>query len=136
MTLANILDKIIADKKAEVSSRRSQISLEHLKEQIRDKPKCRNFYKAVTGPSARGINVIAEVKKASPSAGLIREISSLLLTDRVQKAHQCALHRGAGAGVDQLALGDLRGSELNRAGQKAGGQKDHQPLGPGSTSGR
>jgi len=71
--LANILDKIIADKKAEVSSRKSQRSLEHLREQIRDKPRCRNFYKAVTGPNARGINVIAEVKKASPSAGLIRE---------------------------------------------------------------
>jgi len=36
-------------------------------------PKCRNFYKAVTVPNRRGINVIAEVKKASPSAGLIRE---------------------------------------------------------------
>jgi indole-3-glycerol phosphate synthase len=36
-------------------------------------PKCRNFYKAVTAPNPRGINVIAEVKKASPSAGLIRE---------------------------------------------------------------
>lgn len=36
-------------------------------------PRCRNFYRAVTKPNARGINVIAEVKKASPSAGLIRE---------------------------------------------------------------
>jgi len=36
-------------------------------------PKCRNFYKVVTKPNPRGINVIAEVKKASPSAGLIRE---------------------------------------------------------------
>ena len=36
-------------------------------------PKCRNFYKAVTAPGPRGINVITEVKKASPSAGLIRE---------------------------------------------------------------
>jgi len=71
--LANILDKIIADKRAEVSYRQSQKSLEQLKEQIRAKPKCRNFYKAVTRPSSRGINVIAEVKKASPSAGIIRE---------------------------------------------------------------
>ena len=36
-------------------------------------PKCRNFYKAVTKRSIRGLNVIAEVKKASPSAGLIRK---------------------------------------------------------------
>lgn len=71
--MANILDKIIADKKAEVRSRQSQTSLETLKEQIRSLPRCRNFYKAVTEPNSRGINVIAEVKKASPSAGIIRE---------------------------------------------------------------
>lgn len=71
--MANILDRIIADKKAEVELRKSQVSLEQLKEQVRSLPKCRNFYKAVTKPNNRGINVIAEVKKASPSAGLIRE---------------------------------------------------------------
>jgi indole-3-glycerol phosphate synthase len=71
--LANILDKIAADKAVEVRRRQSETSLDQLKEQIADLPKCRNFYKAVTAPDARGINVIAEVKKASPSAGLIRE---------------------------------------------------------------
>jgi len=71
--LANILDKIVADKRAEVAGRQSQRSLEQLKEQVRDLPKCRNFHKAVTKLNSRGINVIAEVKKASPSAGLIRE---------------------------------------------------------------
>lgn len=68
----NILDKIIADKKAEVKFRKSQVTLEQLKEQVRPMSKCRNFYKAITRPNARGINVIAEVKKASPSAGIIR----------------------------------------------------------------
>jgi indole-3-glycerol phosphate synthase len=70
--LASILDKIIADKKAEVSCRKSQTSLKQLKDQILGLPKCRNFYKAVTKPNSRGINVIAEIKKASPSAGVIR----------------------------------------------------------------
>jgi len=69
----NILDKIIADKKAEVKFRKSQVTLEQLKEQVRPMSKCRNFYKAITRPNARGINVIAEVKKASPSAGIIRK---------------------------------------------------------------
>ena len=71
--MANLLDKIIADKRAEVLSRQSQISLDELKRQVGSMPRCRNFYKAVTKPNRRGINVIAEVKKASPSAGLIRK---------------------------------------------------------------
>ena len=71
--MANILDKIIADKKIEVSWRKSQQSLDQLKERLRVLPKCRNFYKAVTRLESHGINVIAEVKKASPSAGIIRE---------------------------------------------------------------
>jgi len=36
-------------------------------------PRCRNFYKAVTKPNRRGLNVIAEIKKASPSADIIRQ---------------------------------------------------------------
>ncbi len=71
--MANILDKIIAEKRIEVELRRSQVSLEQLKEQVRSMPKCRNFYKAVTKHNSRELNVIAEVKKASPSAGIIRE---------------------------------------------------------------
>ncbi len=71
--MANILNKIIADKKLEVGFRKSQTSLEQLKATVASMPKCRNFYKAVTKPNPRGLNVIAEVKKASPSAGLIRD---------------------------------------------------------------
>lgn len=71
--MANILDRIVADKRIEVRDRQSRTSLEQLKERIAGLPKCRNFYKSVTRPNRRGINVIAEVKKASPSAGLIRE---------------------------------------------------------------
>jgi indole-3-glycerol phosphate synthase len=70
--LGNILDKIIADKKKEVEHRQSQRSLAELKDLVRSMPRCRNFYKAVTKPNSRGLNVIAEVKKASPSAGVIR----------------------------------------------------------------
>ena len=66
-----ILEQIIADKKIEVERRRKEQPLEELKEQLALLGKCHNFYKAVTKANSRGINVIAEIKKASPSAGVI-----------------------------------------------------------------
>ncbi len=71
--MANILERILADKRAEVNERRKLRSLDELREQVSSMGKCRNFYKAVTRHNSRGLNVIAEVKKASPSAGIIRE---------------------------------------------------------------
>ena len=71
--MGNILDRILKDKRQEVEDCRQRVSLELLQEQCEGLPKCRNFYKAVTKRNPRGLNVIAEVKKASPSAGLIRE---------------------------------------------------------------
>lgn len=71
--MANILDEIIEYKRTEVAERKKNTGVEQLAEQIASMPKCRNFYKAVTKPNRRGMNVIAEVKKASPSAGLICE---------------------------------------------------------------
>lgn len=66
-----ILEQIIADKRIEVERRRREQPIEELKEQLVLLGKCRNFYKAVTKANSRGINVIAEIKKASPSAGVI-----------------------------------------------------------------
>jgi indole-3-glycerol phosphate synthase len=65
------LEQIIADKRKEVEKRKREQPLEELKEQLVLLGKCRNFYKAVTKANSRGINVIAEIKKASPSAGVI-----------------------------------------------------------------
>ncbi|MBN1125363.1 MAG: indole-3-glycerol phosphate synthase TrpC [Sedimentisphaerales bacterium] len=70
--MSNILDQIITDKRIEVEQRKALIPLDQMRTRCRDLPKCRNFHKAVTKPNPRGLNVIAEVKKASPSAGLIR----------------------------------------------------------------
>jgi indole-3-glycerol phosphate synthase len=71
--LANILNEIIAHKRKEVEQQKAAVSVEQLKEQIKGLPKCRNFFRAVTKSNPRGINVIAEIKKASPSAGIIRQ---------------------------------------------------------------
>jgi indole-3-glycerol phosphate synthase len=65
------LEQIIADKRKEVEKKKREQPIEELKEQLAILGKCRNFYKAVTKTNGRGINVIAEIKKASPSAGVI-----------------------------------------------------------------
>lgn len=71
--MATILDKIIADKRIEVAQRKEKIGLNELIAKTLSMPKCRNFAKAVSKNNTRGLNVIAEVKKASPSAGIIRD---------------------------------------------------------------
>jgi indole-3-glycerol phosphate synthase len=70
--VANILNEIIAHKREEVTRQQAEVPLDQLKELVEGLPRCRNFFRAVTKPNRRGLNVIAEVKKASPSAGLIR----------------------------------------------------------------
>jgi indole-3-glycerol phosphate synthase len=72
--MPTILEEIIAKKKVEVADRSANISVESLKETIKTLGRPRNFFQAVTKPPTRGrrVNLIAEVKKASPSAGVIR----------------------------------------------------------------
>lgn len=68
-----ILEDIIRDKRELIWRQKQQTPVEQFKEKIDGMGRCRNFTKEVTKKNARGINVIAEVKKASPSAGVIRE---------------------------------------------------------------
>ncbi|MCL4457951.1 MAG: indole-3-glycerol phosphate synthase TrpC [Nitrospirae bacterium] len=67
----NILTKII-DKKAErLSYAKSAVPIHELKKHMTDMEGARNFKKAVTGGGK--IRLIAEIKKASPSKGIIRK---------------------------------------------------------------
>ncbi|HEY1628510.1 MAG TPA: indole-3-glycerol phosphate synthase TrpC, partial [Tepidisphaeraceae bacterium] len=71
--MMNILDKIIKTKKEEIAQRKAATPIEKLKEQAIALPRPRNFFSAVTKqPARKALNLIAEVKKASPSAGVIR----------------------------------------------------------------
>jgi len=70
--MSNILEQIVAHKHEEVASAKSVRPLEEVRKAALDTAKPRNFYKAMTRPNDH-VRVIAEVKKASPSAGLIRE---------------------------------------------------------------
>jgi indole-3-glycerol phosphate synthase len=68
----SILDQIIATKRLEVAQRRAAVPLESLRDSVPSLPRPRNFFQAVTLPGKKRLNLIAEIKKASPSAGVIR----------------------------------------------------------------
>ena len=70
--MTDILTTILKTKHTEIAAAKQRVPTDALIQQIADMPRCRNFYRALTGPHPRGINVIAEIKRASPSAGLIR----------------------------------------------------------------
>lgn len=73
--MANILEKIVTTKWEEIEAARQQVSSEQLRSRIEEAPPCRDFFAALSGPvgAPKQIRLIAEVKKASPSKGVIRE---------------------------------------------------------------
>jgi indole-3-glycerol phosphate synthase len=71
----SILEHILLDKAAEVAACRRRRPLAELQRQTHDLPRPRNFVAALQGDQSDhviGWRVIAEVKKASPSKGVIR----------------------------------------------------------------
>ena len=70
--MADILAQIVAHKRLEIQRAQQVQPLDDVKARAADRPSPRNFFSAVTRPKGE-LRVIAEVKKASPSAGLIRE---------------------------------------------------------------
>jgi len=70
----DVLKKILARKQQEISERSAKVSIADLKHQITTASPVRGFVQAIKQKLAKGETaVIAEVKKASPSKGLLRE---------------------------------------------------------------
>ena len=68
----HILEKIVWEKDREIAASRERVSLDQLKRQVAELPAPRDFVAALRA-ACRKPAVIAEVKKASPSKGVIRE---------------------------------------------------------------
>ncbi len=80
-----ILDEIVSQKRVEIESARARMPLEELEAQAGDAPPTRDFRAALAGPGP--IRMIAEVKKASPSAGVLREDFDPIAIARTYQAH-------------------------------------------------
>ena len=70
--VADILARILDSKRLEVARARQTVSLETLRQQVECLPPTRDFWRALQPNDGAGTRIIAEIKKASPSAGVIR----------------------------------------------------------------
>ena len=86
--MSNILDRIVAAKLKEIEGRKESLPQRALEERLAAAPPVRDFRAAlVRGP---GLGIIAEVKKASPSAGVFRADFDPLAIARTYQEHGAA----------------------------------------------
>ncbi len=69
---ADFLERILETKRAEVDEARRRISDGEIRRMAEDSTDRRPFFERLVGPGPSGVNIIAEIKRASPSKGLIR----------------------------------------------------------------
>jgi indole-3-glycerol phosphate synthase len=86
--MSTILDKIVAHKQQEIADSRARVPERELERRLTQAPPLRDFRAALE--RAKGVAVIAEVKKASPSAGVIREHFDHLEIARTYARHGAA----------------------------------------------
>ena len=86
--MTTILDRIVADKPREIAAARARVSAAELERRIAALPPARDFRAALE----RGdeVRIIAEVKKASPSAGILRTDFEPAAIARIYERHGAA----------------------------------------------
>ena len=85
LDMASILDRIVSTKREEVERAKIFAPEEHLRRMVEQQPPPRDFLGAIR--NAPNIALIAEVKKASPSKGVIRENFDPVAIARVYEKH-------------------------------------------------
>ncbi len=79
----NLLERIVERKRREVQAAQEAVPVETLQSQLSAAPEPRGF---ATALARNGLRLIAEVKKASPSAGLIRpDFNPVAIADAYQR---------------------------------------------------
>jgi len=83
--LPTILDQIVATKRTEIAAAQAALPAAELLARLKDAPPVRDFFAALAAPGP--IKLIAEVKKASPSKGVIRADFDPVAIARTYEAH-------------------------------------------------
>lgn len=83
---ANVLDEIVAHKRVEVATARQLRPHREMEARLPDTPPVRDFRAALLA-AAPELGLIAEIKKASPSAGLIRADFDPVAIARIYEQH-------------------------------------------------
>jgi indole-3-glycerol phosphate synthase len=86
--MATILDKIVASKRLEIEAAQNRVPIHELEAQLANAPPVRDFRAALQRPGE--IKIIAEVKKASPSAGVLRADFDPLAIAEIYEKHGAA----------------------------------------------
>jgi indole-3-glycerol phosphate synthase len=86
--MTTVLDQIVASKRRELDEARACVPEQELEHRLADAPPPRDFRAALEAPG--GVQVIAEVKKASPSAGILRADFDPVAIARTYAAHGAA----------------------------------------------
>jgi indole-3-glycerol phosphate synthase len=86
--MSTILDKIVASKRREIEANQAQVSARQLEHQLKEMPPTRDLRAALDQPQS--IQFLTEVKKASPSAGVLRADFDPVAIARTYAAHGAA----------------------------------------------
>jgi indole-3-glycerol phosphate synthase len=88
----DILERIVAAKQAELAAARQAVPLHQLREAAEARDDIRPFFDALRAPGPTGVNIIAEIKRASPSRGVIRrELDPSRMAAAYASGGACAL---------------------------------------------
>lgn len=83
--MPTILDQIVATKRTEIAAAQARVPLDQVRARVASAPAPRDFFAALSGGGP--IKLIAEVKKASPSKGVIRADFDPVAIARIYEQH-------------------------------------------------
>ncbi|MCH8828561.1 MAG: indole-3-glycerol phosphate synthase TrpC [Planctomycetes bacterium] len=86
--MSNVLDDIVVHKRGEIAAAKQRLPEAELRRQLADAPRVRDFVAALR--ASDDVALIAEVKKASPSAGIIRSDFDPVSIAKIYERHGAA----------------------------------------------